>query len=109
MRALVLNAPQGYLDQLPADLSVEVHVGGGSYDVVHAFTTKREELLEEGPKLRKAVKPNGLIWVSYPKGKALPTDLNRDIVARTLNEVGLQVVTQVAIDETWSALRAKAM
>ena len=43
----------------------------------------------------------------HPKGKALPTDLNRDIVRVTLEPLGLEVVSQVAIDETWSALRAK--
>jgi hypothetical protein len=108
MRALVVNAPQAYLDLLPEDITVE-RDGKGPFDFVHLFATKRQELQSEGPSLRAAMKPNGLLWVSYPKGKAIPTDLNRDIVAKTLNEVGLQAVTQVAIDETWSALRAKIL
>ena len=41
--------------------------------------------------------------------KALPTDLNRDIVRVTLEPLGLETVIQVAIDETWSALRAKVV
>jgi hypothetical protein len=49
------------------------------------------------------------VWISYPKGKALQTDLNRDIVRVTLVPLGLEVVSQVAIDETWSALRAKSV
>jgi len=108
-RAVVLNAPDGYLDLLPSDVQVQRELGDGQYDFVQLFATRREELLAHGPRLRKALQPQGLLWVSYPKGKALATDLNRDIVRTTLAEVGLEVVTQVAIDETWSALRAKVL
>jgi hypothetical protein len=64
-------------------------------------------LLRDGPAWRQALKPNGLLWVSYPKGKAMPTDLNRDVVRVTVQQVGLDTVSQVAIDDTWSALRLK--
>ncbi len=107
VRALVLNAPPGYLEQLPPDVTIEQQLGQGGYDFIQIFATRRDALLTLGPKLRQALKPGGLLWVSYPKGKALLTDLNRDIVRTTLDGVGLEVVTQVAIDETWSALRAK--
>lgn len=50
-----------------------------------------------------------MLWVSYPKGEAIPTDLNRYIVRTTHDGVGLEVVSQVAIDDTWSALRAKVV
>ena len=107
--ALVLNAPEGYLDQFPADVTVEQQPAKGPFDFVQLFATRRDQLLSEGPALRQALKPGGLLWVSYPKGKALQTDLNRDIVRTTLADVRLEVVTQVAIDDTWSALRAKPM
>jgi hypothetical protein len=106
-RALVLNAPTGYLQQLPGDVQVEHQVGDGPYDFIQWFATHRAELLSLGPKLRQVLKANGLLWVSYPKGKALQTDLNRDSVRLTLEQVGLETVSQVAIDDTWSALRAK--
>jgi hypothetical protein len=108
-RALVLNAPAGYLDLFPKDVTVEQQPKSGQYDFIQLFATRKEELLEQGPRLRQTVRPAGVLWVSYPKGKALPTDLNRDIVRVTLEQVGLEVVTQVAIDETWSALRAKVV
>lgn len=106
-RVLVLNAPGGYADQFPPDSPVEQRLANGEYDFIQLFAARRDELLTLGPKLRQALRPGGLLWVAYPKGKALPTDLNRDVVRATLAEVGLEVVTQVAIDETWSALRAK--
>lgn len=44
-------------------------------------------------------------WVAYPKAGQLDTDLNRDILARRLEQEGIQAVRQVAIDTVWSALR----
>jgi hypothetical protein len=106
-RALVLNAPAGYLDQFPKDVQVEQQLGDGPYDFIQLFATRKDDLIALAPTLRAAARPTGLVWIAYPKGKALPTDLNRDIVRITLEPLGLEVVSQVAIDETWSALRAK--
>ncbi len=53
----------------------------------------------------KSVKADGLIWVAYPKGGALETDLNRDVLREVLAKHGLQGVSLVALDETWSATR----
>jgi hypothetical protein len=108
-RVLVLNAPPGYIDQFPSDSQLDTEPADGAYDFIQLFATRRDELPALGPRLRQALKSGGLLWVAYPKGKALPTDLNRDVVRTTLAEVGLEVVTQVAIDDTWSALRAKVV
>jgi hypothetical protein len=108
-RTLVLHPPRGYLDQFPSDVQVEQQPGDGAYDFIQLFATRRDELLAQAPTVRQALKQNGLLWVSYPKGKALPTDLNRDIVRATLQGVGLETVSQVAIDDVWSALRAKVV
>ncbi|MGX1778638.1 hypothetical protein ACWIGW_41480 [Nocardia brasiliensis] len=43
------------------------------------------------------------VWVAYPKGNR--TDINRDTLHLLLVDYGLRPVAQVAIDETWSALR----
>jgi hypothetical protein len=101
-RAAVLNAPAGY--QPPADASAKLD---GTYDFVHVFVTQRAEVTQEGPTWRAALAPQGIFWASYPKGKSVPTDLNRDTLREALQTVGLEAVSQVAIDDTWSALRAK--
>jgi hypothetical protein len=46
-------------------------------------------------------------WVAYPKGNR--TDINRDTIWAILAEHGMRPVTQVAIDETWSALRFRPL
>ena len=108
MRAVVLHAPAGYVERLPSSVSVSSHLDAGMmFDFVQVFVTSRDALLRDGPRWRQALEPNGLFWLSYPKGKSIATDLNRDVVRTTLQEVGLEVVSQVAIDDVWSALRAK--
>jgi hypothetical protein len=111
MRAAVLNAPDSYTQvlrsELPEDVSLSAALDGSAFDFIHAFATQRAELLREGPAWRQALKPRGVLWVSYPKGKAIQTDLNRDIVRETVQQVHLDTVSQVAIDDTWSALRLK--
>jgi hypothetical protein len=52
--------------------------------------------------------PDGLdrlAWIACPKAGKLGTDLNRDILAALVADRGVRPVRQVAIDETWSALR----
>jgi hypothetical protein len=46
-----------------------------------------------------------LAWIAYPKAGQLGTDLNRDILARSLTGRGVRPVRQVAIDDVGSALR----
>ena len=105
-RAAVLHAPPGYIEQFGAGVSTQLE---GTFDFIQAFATRRDELRTDGPMWRAALAANGILWVSYPKGKAVSTDLNRDIVRTTLAEVGLEVVSQIAVDDVWSALRAKRM
>jgi hypothetical protein len=50
-------------------------------------------------------KADGIAWLAYPKAGQLDTDLNRDILWRHMLKKGVQGVSQVAIDATWSAMR----
>jgi hypothetical protein len=48
-----------------------------------------------------------VLWVAYPKGNR--TDLNRDSLWPILGEHGMRPVTQVSIDQVWSALRFRPL
>jgi hypothetical protein len=63
----------------------------------------RALLAERGPGLAAA----DVLWVAYPKGNR--TDVNRDSLWPILAEHGLRPVSQVAIDDVWSALRFRAL
>ncbi len=75
---------------------------------IQVFVTSREELERQLGKLKSALSPKGLLWVTYPKGTSkVKTDVNRDIIREFAQPVGLQAVAMVSIDDTWSALRLK--
>jgi hypothetical protein len=110
-RAVVLHPPAGYQQLLAgaaADIAVDAPLSG-RFDWIQYFAHTRAELDRDGIALKHALEPTTVLWISYPKGKAEPTDLNRDILVRHLSGIGLRPVTQVAIDDVWSALRFKAL
>jgi len=74
-------------------------------DAVVAFARNRAELDTVAAPAIEAARGDRLAWIAYPKAGKLGTDLNRDILAALLTARGVQPVRQVAIDETWSALR----
>jgi hypothetical protein len=114
----VLNAPDGYLEQLkpaPADLFTALKESL-LYDVVQLFVNDAEELRTLGAAAIKAVKPGGLLWIAYPKGgvgkgvtdlPATPWWTKRDVLGEFTGETGFKPVAFVKIDETWTALRFK--
>jgi hypothetical protein len=107
-KAAVLNSPPGYLaslEPLPEGVNLVQDPGSG-LDFVHLFVRDREELEAWIDRALESVKYDGLLWVSYPKGGSqMKTDLNRDSLWQLLTPRGIRPVSQVAIDETWSALR----
>ena len=77
----------------------------GTADAVIAFVRNRAELGTGADAAIAAARLDRLAWIAYPKAGKLGTDLNRDILAALVTERGVRPVRQVAIDETWSALR----
>jgi len=67
-----------------------------------------KDLARKGPKAIAAVKDGGLLWIAYPKkSSGVSTDLTRDVGWKVIEDAGWGGVAQVAIDDTWSALRFK--
>jgi hypothetical protein len=48
-----------------------------------------------------------VVWIAYPKGGK--ADLKRDTMPPYLTEVGMRPISQVAIDDVWSALRFRPL
>ena len=77
-------------------------------DVVLLFTPDRAALDKGLPKLLKAMSPSAILWIAYPKlSSKIAGDLSRDAIAVLAPEHGLDTVSQIAIDDDWSALRLK--
>lgn len=47
------------------------------------------------------------LWLLYPKGNRIA--LNRDSLWRLMAEYGVRPITQVAVDQVWSALRFRPL
>ena len=79
-------------------------------DVWLFFSTSRKRLSADFPKFTEWVKPDGSIWVAWPKKKSevhkeLKNDLTFEEVQRIGLEAGLVDNKSCSIDDDWQALR----
>ena len=72
---------------------------------VLAFARMAAELSAAAAPAVEAAREDRLAWIAYPKAGQLGTDLSRDSLAAAASALGLRPVRQVALDDTWSALR----
>ncbi len=72
---------------------------------VLAFALTAADLTTTADAAIRAAREDRLAWIAYPKAGQLGTDLNRDSLARAVSELGVRPVRQIALDDTWSALR----
>ncbi|WP_448702697.1 YdeI family protein [Mucilaginibacter sp. AW1-3] len=109
---LFYNAPEGYinlLDPLPDNVKVAFEPAGEA-DGVHVFIKSMADLVDGIKAIKAVAKADTVIWLSYPKkSSGVKTDLNLDMMNNwpEVTEAGLETVSLVAIDSTWSALRIK--
>jgi hypothetical protein len=74
-------------------------------DVAVLFVEDRDDLDERIPGLLDGLGGARVVWIAYRKGNVV--DINRDSIAATVPDHGWRAVTQIALDETWSALRLR--
>ena len=107
-RLLVVNEPDGLRDWL-APLPEGIVWCGEEHrdlDVVHFFTTDSSELIAGFPALAGALKPNGGLWISWPKRSAqVPTDLDGNRIRKIGLAAGLVDNKVCAVSDVWSGLR----
>jgi len=70
------------------------------------FVRDKADLVEAVTVLAADYAPGGHLWLCYPKKSgSIPTDLTRDRGWEPILARGFLPVTQVALDDDWSALR----
>lgn len=109
---LVINAPEDYIRLLGelAPKAALLNKASEPADVVLFFAASRKELEAQLPDLKTTLKPKGILWVSYPKSTSgIKADINRDSIREYGKTIRLEAVALVALDDTWSALRLKAV
>jgi len=103
VRAAIIHAPEKYLDQLKHDSEVSQKLSG-KFDWVQIFAKNKKELDSLAPKAANALKPESILWLSFPKGSSkIQTDLTRDKGWEVLQSLDLKWVTLISADENWSA------
>lgn len=104
----LLGAPDGFddlLEPMPPGVTVTTSTDGTA-DVLVVFVTSRAELEDRLPAARRAMEPNGGLWVAWPKrASGVPTDLTENVVREVGFAAALVDNKVCAIDDTWSGLR----
>lgn len=80
----------------------------GAADVILLFAADRAGLDKALPGVLKKTRVDSILWLAYPKLTSnLAGDLSRDIIHALAPKHGFDTVSQIAIDDDWSALRLK--
>lgn len=111
MRALLIGVPEALADisDFPGFAGVARAVPPspeGAFDYAHVFETDRGRLEALVPGIRASLKPDGMVWISWPKkASKVKTDIAEDMLRDIFLPTGLVDVKVAAMDETWSGLK----
>jgi hypothetical protein len=103
-RAAILHAPEGYEATSFPGLELAASTLNGSFDWIQIFVQNKAELDRLAPKAARALKPDSILWISFPKGSSkIQTDLTRDQGWDIIRTLDLKWITLISVNETWSA------
>lgn len=75
-------------------------------DLWHVFVTARKELATLLPIAMRDIRPEGMIWISWPKkSSSAATDVTENVIRAAALPLGLVDVKVCALDEKWSGLK----
>ena len=104
----LVHAPDHYFDlftDLPPHLIFEDDIDTKK-DFIHFFTKNKQEFITTLPRLKRQIKPTGVIWVSWPKkASKVITDITEDDIRSYAIQIGLVDIKVCAVDDVWSGLK----
>lgn len=102
------QAPKHYLQlvaPLPEGVTFSPRLNRDT-DIVHLFATERAVLAKALVSFLKTLRPDAMIWVSWPKkASKVPTDITEDVIRAVALPLGLVDIKVCAVDEVWSGLK----
>jgi hypothetical protein len=105
---IIINPPQNYnryIGELPAGVTIRKKLYG-KVDFINMFTKNKIEFEKKFPSMKKTLKPDGQLWISWPKKSSrVPTDITEDTIRNFALKNGLVDVKVCAVDEIWSGLK----
>lgn len=104
---LLLGEPEDFASLLDPPVGVVFEsIAGPHVDIAHIFVTRKEELATHLGALRKKLKPDAAVWVSWPKKAArVPTTVTEDTIREVALPIGFVDIKVCAIGEVWAGLK----
>jgi len=104
MAGLFLNVPSEYKKY--ARHFPKTMPASSNLDFIHYFAKEKKDLERDISSLKKKLKDNGMLWISWPKkGSNLKSDLNENIIREVILGQGMVDIKVCAVDEVWSGLK----
>ena len=103
-----VNPPEDFVKQLelPSDVNIRSKSKSKHLDFILVFVKSQKDLITALAQAAPKIKPNGMLWVSWPKKTSgVLTDVTENIVRDIGLAAGLVDVKVCAIDEVWSGLK----
>jgi hypothetical protein len=105
-KMIVVNEPEGYWDWISPLPEGVVSSAKAPIDFIHLFVTSKKKYETEVLKLRDKLKPEGMIWISWPKkASKVETDMDENIIRDFALKNKLVDVKVCAVNEVWSGLK----
>jgi hypothetical protein len=107
-RVLLIHPPIDYLkllEPLPSGVAFQ-NTLSATTDIAHLFTDRKGVLAKELESLRKKLRTNAAVWVSWPKKSSkVPTDITEDTIRELALPLGFVDIKVCAVNEIWSGLK----
>ena len=105
MRAHISGAPATAISAMDVPALERPQGLTGEFDYLHLFVTRQDRMRAAFPELRDRLRPGGMLWVSWPKGGRLGTDLTMRTVIAIGYELSMVESICLRIDEVWAGLK----
>jgi len=106
---LLFQEPENYFDlleKIPDNSNFTNDIDQQPFDLIHVFIKDSEKLILLFSEWKNALKKDGSLWISWPKGTSkIETNLSGNDVRRIGLEIGLVDVKVCAVDNDWSGLK----
>ena len=97
----LIGAPNEYVERITPLPGESALIDEGIADVVQVFVRSADEVAAQAETATQSVGHGGVLWISYPKPSTEGSEIRWD----HLGQLGWRPVTEISIDETWSAVR----
>jgi hypothetical protein len=105
LRVRLIDAPVGLQRLLTTDVQFQRSISK-STELVHLFVTSKAALERQLASLRAKLRPDAVVWVSWPKKSAnVPTDVTEGTIRAVALPLGWVDIKVCAVDATWSGLK----